>query len=310
MAGQAQTANAAAKKVTQPAFTMQSLCRIALWGTTAATALLVAILTSRSDAGSQRIATTPGATHGAPRQFDAESAARQLTQAVRGLTEDRDRLITRLAALEHSLGDITGAIAGQSEKATPPAAQGATQTGNLKTANAPAANAPEADAPGADAPAANSAAVPPPWSAGDLPEAGMASSTAAAAPVVPPFAGLPSRLPVIFDAPSPRQATSALTGAAEGPQSAAYAVDLGSAVSIQTLKARWSGTRSAHPQLFVGLQAVATLKEIPRSRRAELRLVVGPLPSPGAAVELCATLASFRVSCQPTNFDGQHLALQ
>jgi hypothetical protein len=51
----------------------------------------------------------------------------------------------------------------------------------------------------------------------------MASSTAAAAPVVPPFAGLPSRLPVIFDAPSPRQATSALTGAAEGPQSAAYA---------------------------------------------------------------------------------------
>ena len=310
MAGQAQTANAAAKKVTQPAFTMQSLCRIALWGTTAATALLVAILTSRSDAGSQRIATTPGATHGAPRQFDAESAARQLTQAVRGLTEDRDRLITRLAALEHSLGDITGAIAGQSEKATPPAAQGATQTGNLKTANAPAANAPEADALGADAPAANSAAVPPPWSAGDLPEAAMASSTAAAAPVVPQFAGLPSRLPVILDAPSPRQATSALTGAAEGPQSAAYAVDLGSAVSIQTLKARWSGTRSAHPQLFVGLQAVATLKEIPRSKRAELRLVVGPLPSPGAAVELCATLASFRVSCQPTNFDGQHLALQ
>jgi hypothetical protein len=146
MAGQAQTA-----------FTMLSLRRIALWGTTAATALLVAILTSRSDAGSQRIATTPGATHGAPRRFDAESAARQLTQAVRGLTEDRDRLITRLAALEHSLGDITDAIAGQSEKATPPAAQGTNQTGDLKTANAPAANA-----SGADAPAANSAAVPPP----------------------------------------------------------------------------------------------------------------------------------------------------
>lgn len=184
MAGQAQTSNAAAKMVTQPAFTMQSLCRIALWGTTAATALLVAILTSWSDAGSQRIATTPGATRGAPRQFDAESAARQLTQAVRGLTEDRDRLITRLAALEHSLGDITGAIAGQSEKATPAAAQGTTQTGNLKTANAPAANAPEAGAPGADAPAANSAALTPPWPAGDLPEAGVASSTAAAPPVV------------------------------------------------------------------------------------------------------------------------------
>ena len=289
---------------------MQSLSRIALWGTTAATALLVAILTSRSDAGSQRIATTPGATHGAPRQFDAESAARQLTEAVRGLTEDRDRLIKRLAAVEHSLGDITGAIAEQSEKATPPAAQGTSQTDNFKTANAPAANAPGVDAPGADAPAANSAALPPPWPAGDLPEAGMASSTAAVTPVVPPFAGLPSQLPAIFDAPTPRQATSARTGAAEAPQSAAYAVDLGSAVSIQTLKGRWSGTRSVHPQLFVGLQAVATLKEIPRSKHIELRLVVGPLPSPGAAAELCATLASFRVSCQPTNFDGQHLALQ
>lgn len=310
MAGQAQTANAAAKKVTQPAFTMQSLSRIALWGTTAATALLVTILTSRSDAGSQRIATTPGATDGAPRQFDAESAARQLTEAVRGLTEDRDRLITRLAAVEHSLGDITGAIAEQSEKAMPPAAQGTSQTDNFKTANALAANAPGADAPGADAPAANSAALPPPWPAGDLPEPGMASSTAAAALVVPPFAGLPSQLPAIFDAPTPRQATSARTGAAEAPQSAAYAVDLGSAVSIQTLKARWSGTRSAHPQLFVGLQAVATLKEIPRSKQIELRLVVGPLPSPGAAAELYATLVSFRVSCQPTNFDGQHLALQ
>ena len=155
----------------------------------------------------------------ARRASSTRSRRRQLTEAVRGLTEDRDRLITRLAAVEHSLGDITGAIAEQSEKATPPAAQGTSQTDNFKTANAPAANAPGADAPGADAPAANSAALPPPWPAGDLPEAGMASSTAAAAPVVPPFAGLPSQLPAIFDAPTPRQATSARTGAAEAAAS-------------------------------------------------------------------------------------------
>jgi len=51
--------------------------------------------------------------------------------------------------LRGSLGDITGAIAEQSEKATPPAAQGTSQTDNLKTANALAANAPGANAPGA-----------------------------------------------------------------------------------------------------------------------------------------------------------------
>jgi len=54
MAGQAQAANAAAKKGVQPAFAMHSLWRMALWGTTAATALLVAILATRSDAGSAR----------------------------------------------------------------------------------------------------------------------------------------------------------------------------------------------------------------------------------------------------------------
>ena len=101
MAGQAQAANAAAKKGVQPAFAMHSLWRMALWGTTAATALLVAILATRSDAGSQRFATA-GA-----RQFDAEAAARQLAQAVRGLNEDRDRLTARVAALEHGLDDIT-----------------------------------------------------------------------------------------------------------------------------------------------------------------------------------------------------------
>jgi hypothetical protein len=305
MAGEAQTANIAAKQVTQPAFTMQRLWRLALWGTTAATALLVAILTDRSDAGSQRIAAMPDAIHGAPRKFDAESATRQLTQALRGLSEDRDRLTSRLAAVEHSLGDITGAIARQGENTTPAANPGSGQTDNPKTPNALAANAPVANAP-----AANSAAAPPPWSPSDPPEPGTAPSPVAAAPVVPPFAGLPSPLPAIFDAPTPGRATSAPTGAADTPQPASYGADLGSALSIQTLQTRWAGTRSAHPQLFAGLQAVATLKEIPRSKRVELRLVVGPLPSPGAAVELCAILATLRVSCQPTNFDGQHLALR
>lgn len=295
MAGRAQAANAAAKEVVQPAFTMEKLWRMALWGTTAATALLVAILTTRSDAGSQRIA-MGWTTQGAPRQFDAEAAARQLAQSVRGLSDDRDRLTARLAAVEHGLDDITGAIARQGEPAAPSAVQGANPTADLKTANAPAANAPMANAPVANPAAAATAAAPPPWPA-DLAEPGMASPSAAAAPLVLPFAGLP-----------PSLSASASTPGAQAPP--AYGADLGSAVSIQALRARWAGTRSAHPQLFAGLQAVVMLDESGRSKRGELRLVVGPLPSPGAAVELCATLASFRLSCQPTSFAGQHLALQ
>jgi hypothetical protein len=91
---------------------------------------------------------------------------------------------------------------------------------------------------------------------------------------------------------------------------AAYGADLGSAASVQALRARWAGIRTAHPELFAGMQAVVMLDETARPKHAELRLVVGPLQSPGAAVELCATLATFRLSCQPTSFAGQHLALQ
>ena len=88
-----------------------------------------------------------------------------------------------------------------------------------------------------------------------------------------------------------------------------YAVDIGSAVSIQALRARWAGIRSAHPQLFEGLAPTISLSEMPPSHRPELRLVVGPLASADAAARLCSTLERFRLTCQPTIFAGRHLAL-
>ena len=42
-------------------------------------------------------------------------------------------------------------------------------------------------------------------------------------------------------------------GAPALPLPMEYGVDIGSAVSIQALRARWAGIRSAHPQLFEGL---------------------------------------------------------
>ncbi|HTC03402.1 MAG TPA: hypothetical protein VK749_08365, partial [Xanthobacteraceae bacterium] len=88
-----------------------------------------------------------------------------------------------------------------------------------------------------------------------------------------------------------------------------YGVDIGTAVSIQALRARWAGIRSAHPQLFDGLAPTVSLSEMPASRRPELRLVVGPLVSAGAAAKLCTTLERYRLTCQPTIFAGRHLAL-
>jgi hypothetical protein len=138
----------------------------------------------------------------------------------------------------------------------------------------------------------------------------MASPSAAAAPAAPPFAGLPPTLPALFAAPTPPEHTPSPPANATGAPPAAYGADLGSAAAVQTLRARWAGIRTAHPELFAGMQAVVMLNETARPKHGELRLVVGPLPSQGAAVELCATLATFRLSCQPTSFAGQHLALQ
>lgn len=186
--------------------------------------------------------------------------------------------MTRLAAVEHNMDDMTGSITRQIEAA------------KAKTAEA----------------------SPPPWP-NDAPPvpttpATIASIVAPVAPAVPPPAGLATPIP-----PSPLTPAAAptpLDAPGSAPAPTAYAVDIGSALSIQALHARWAGIRSAHPQLFEGLQPVVKLKEIPQSNRVELRLVVGPLPSAEAAAQLCASLAVFRLFCQPTSFDGKHLALQ
>jgi hypothetical protein len=86
-------------------------------------------------------------------------------------------------------------------------------------------------------------------------------------------------------------------------------VDIGSAVSIQALRARWAGIRSAHPQLFDGRAPTISLSEMPQSNRPELRLAVGPIASADAAAKLCTTLGRFRLTCQPTIFAGRHLNL-
>jgi hypothetical protein len=235
-------------------FTMRGLWRLVVWGSTAATALLIAVLSSRGVVGSQRAAVAmstlgagagtvavvqPAPTHppAAVHPFDAQAETKKLADAVHDLAADNDDLKSRLAAVEHSVDDVTGSIARQAK-----------------------------------------ATAAPPW-----PDSGppVPATPAAIAAVVAPALPLPME----------------------------YGVDIGSAVSIQALRARWAGIRSAHPHLFDGLAPTIALSELPPSNRPELRLVIGPLPSADAAAKLCTTLERFRLTCQPTIFAGRHLAL-
>ena len=111
--------NVTSKKVAAKAsFTMQQLRKQAMWGMAAAAALLIAVIASSSEVGSQRAAgalaslnlrssQTAAQTTRGP---DLEVVTRQLMQAVRGLSEDRNQIMSRLAAVEHNLDDVTGSI--------------------------------------------------------------------------------------------------------------------------------------------------------------------------------------------------------
>ena len=131
----------------------------------------------------------------------------------------------------------------------------------------------------------------------------VAATAAASASMVATAASPPAAF-----AARPAAIASAADAAASASPQSAYGVDIGSGLTIQALRARWEVLRSAHPQLFEGLQPIVSVKEVPRGSRVELRLVAGPLAQPRAATQLCAQLTPFGLFCQPTFYDGQRLA--
>jgi hypothetical protein len=305
---------------------MESLWRLAAWASTAATALFIAVIATRSDVGSDRVSGALASLHlasppvhaapapmqlagqaaGTPssRGSDVDATTRQLTQAVRVLTEDRDRLAARVAVLERNVDDITGSIGRQiAAKQTAPQGSQGTQGSQAAQANQMSQGNESGQASqGSQANQASQTSTP--WPS----EAAPALTTpdtvvAAVTPVVPPPAGMTSALP-----PSPLTPDPAAASPPAAP--AAYGIDLGGGRSAIALRARWTGIHAAHPQLFEGLEPVAAVRPATKTRPAELRLIVGPVTTPEAAAQLCALLAPFRVFCRPAPFGGDHLALR
>jgi hypothetical protein len=279
---------AAKSTAVKRSLTMAGLWRQAGWGLAAVAALFVAVLSTRDDAAMERVGRLLASLNlvsppPARRQFDAEAAARQLAQAVRGLVDDRDRLATRLAALEHDMGDMTGSIKSQIEA--------------VKAAKS----------------------EPPPWP-DEAPPVTMTPADIAAmiktvTPAPVPAAAAPAPSPPVAAAipsPSSQQAAVAAAAPAEAPAPAgtAYGADVGTAASIKALHARWTWLRTAHPALFEGLQPLVSLKQNPHTNRTELHLIVGPYANADAADQFCDFIVPFHLTCQPAMFDGSRLALQ
>jgi hypothetical protein len=267
----------------------QNLWRQAGWGLAAAAALSIAVLSSRDEGATQKVAAllssmNLGPPASVPHQFDAETAARQLAQAMRGLADDRDRLASRLSSVERDMRETTGLIKQQIEAAKAEAIKSARQA-----------------APWPDS------AQPVPMTIADV-----AVMVKTVSPASPSAAELPSSTAAATSAASPAPSNAADNAAPEATAALgqAYGVDLGAASTMKTLHHRWVSLRTAHPQLFEGIQPVVSVKQNPRTGHTELHLIVGPYANAETAAQFCDYVVPFHLSCQPAMFDGSRLALQ
>jgi hypothetical protein len=286
---------------------VRSLLQLALWGTTAAGALVFAALAASSHTGSQRLSAALRTPAQASEPTKAELAARaaeaerqRLAQSVAALTTDRNRLLTRMAEIEQSLKDVTGSIKRQQAalqhpalppvpaKSPPPA------TATASPQRAIPASAPTTTALAkVEAPAAHRDASTPPLPP-VLPSASGQAAAVLSASVVERAAAASRRTDGEL---MPEESSEPEVG-----------VDLGGSSTLEGLRALWKSVRSSHQQLLQHLHPLVTVRDNSRRRGVELRLIAGPLADAEAATRLCAAIKTARHSCRPTTYEGQKLS--
>ena len=254
------------------------------WGGAAAIALTALAIASQTKTAGDRLRQVFSINEPAaiaqmpPRVSQLESDVQLLTAQVRALTVERDRLAGRIALLESSIDDMTGAIKRQAAataaalaaKTSPPAPSAPTTTTAAATPNPPPAPAP-------------------------------AATAAAAAPKsdVPGAAGVPmppSRIAAIT-ANEPPAPTSAQNE---------FGLDLGGAATLEGIRQRWITVKASFGPLLSGMYPLAAREH--RAGAIGYRLVVGPLPNSPAATGLCAHFAAARTACKSVKFDGEQIA--
>src|SRR6185436_15905786 len=131
-------------------------------------------------------------------------------------------------------------------------------------------------------------------------------------PIQPPGSVIAGPLPdVVAAAPSTSEAEAEEDGVPKiALQRTEFGVDLGSANSVNGLRALWLGllkSRSNAP--LAALRPIIVVKEGANGLGMQLRLVAGPLNDAGTAAKICAVLTENKRPCETAIFDGQRLSL-
>ena len=265
------------------------------WGGAATLALIVFVIASQTKTASDRLrlvfaAGEPNAVaQMPPRMAQLEIETQFLTEQMRVLATDRDRLAGRIALLESSVDDMTGAIKKQAA---------ATAALVAKTASLPASNAGQL--------ATTATTTPPPATSRPAPVA--PTPTSSSTPTTTASVSS-SETPARTAEPVPLARAATAAQASEPDSTAAslveFGLDLGGAATVDGVRQRWITVKANFGPLLSGMYPVAAHEHRPGS--TGYRLVVGPLPNSAAASSLCGHFTAARTACRSAKFDGQQI---
>lgn len=306
-------------------FDRRAMWRLASWGVGSVAALVVAILATRSPAAINRDQTAAAELARQSQQVqwiarESQNKARELAAAVETLNADRDRLYTRVTVLEQGLDSVTGALAKPpapaasatpqptpSAEASPPGQVAAAATtdpiGPIKPADPRSAEAKtETPAPLPKiAPVATVVPVTPPAPVKPAEQKAEQKTETPADPSPPPV----TTAAILTPDPAPNEMPSASI-----VRRTEFGVDLGSARSIEGLRAMWRGAVKSNAQHLASLQPIIVVKERNDGLGMQLRLVAGPLADAAEAAKVCAgLLTESNRPCETSVYEGQRLSL-
>ena len=247
------------------------------WGLATAVALSALAITSQTQTATDRlrsifaVSEPSGVAQMPPRIAQLELETQMLTEQVRALNADRDRLAGRIAVLQSSVDDMTGAIKRQAA---------ATAAVLAARAAAPASQTQPSNAP---------------------PVAG--ATPAAAAPEAKTDLVITSSVPL---PPARAAAAQAAAGPEPAASSSEFGLDLGAASTQDGVQQRWTTVKANFGPLLSNLHPLAAPER--RQGKTGYRLVVGPLPNSPAATGLCAHFNAAHTPCRAVKFEGEQIA--
>jgi hypothetical protein len=123
-----------------------------------------------------------------------------------------------------------------------------------------------------------------------------------------PAAGAPAQAMAAepVQLPPVRMSNAPAVEVAAEPPKLEFGLDLGGALTMDVLSARWAAVKANFGPLLTGLHPLAAPDTRPGS--TGFRLLVGPVANPAAGMQLCARFTAVRITCRTAKFAGEQLA--